>query len=189
MEKGGRLSGRGGRSIGLRGRSRDRAKLTKKEFSLNRMIGTLHKARYTKICLAVVGLFIVNAKLWAGPLHDAVEVGAAMRIEQLILQGEDINEIDERGIWPLLVAVTYGDNRSVELLLKLGADPNLADQYNYTAMHEAAILGYRVVAKTLIKAKANLNIRDISSFTPLGYAKRSGSQEVIELLEAHGAKL
>lgn len=112
-----------------------------------------------------------------------------MRIKQLVSQGEDINEIDNRGIWPLLAAVTYGDNRSVELLLELGANPNLKDQYNYTALHEAASLGYPVVAETLIKAKARLNTRDISSFTPLGYAKRSGNQEVIELLEAHGAKM
>ena len=57
-----------------------------------------------------------------------------MRIEQLIQHGENINEIDERGIWPLLAAVTYGDKQSVELLLKLGADPNLADQYNYSVL-------------------------------------------------------
>jgi ankyrin repeat protein len=75
------------------------------------------------------------------------------------------------------------------LLLKLGAEPNLADQYNYTALHEAAFLGYPKVVEILIKVKADINIRDINSITPLGYAMRSGGQEVIELLEHNGAHL
>jgi len=112
-----------------------------------------------------------------------------LNIKQLILQGADINEIDARGIWPLLAATTYGNAQTVELLIDLGADPNLADQYNYTALHEAATLGYHDVANLLIEARANINIRDINSFTPLGYAKRSGTQAVIDLLESHGAHM
>ena len=152
-------------------------------------VEVLNKTHLLTTGILIAATSIISAGLWAGPLHDAVEVGAINRIEQLVLHGEDINAIDERGIWPLLAATTFGDNKCVELLLKLGADPNLADQYNYTALHEAATLGYREVAETLIKAKAHINPRDISNFTPLGYAKRSGSQEVAELLERHGAHL
>jgi len=54
-------------------------------------------------------------------------------------------------------------------------------------MHEAASLGYHEVTEVLIKAGANINIRDINSLTPLGYARRSGNQEGIELLERYGA--
>jgi ankyrin repeat protein len=56
-------------------------------------------------------------------------------------------------------------------------------------MHEAASLGFSEVVEILIKARADINARDINSFTPLGYARRSGGQEVIELLERYDASL
>lgn len=126
---------------------------------------------------------------WAGKLHFAAEIGDTQRIAQLVRLGADINEIDNRGIWPLLAAVTYDNREAVALLLQLGAEPNLADQYNYTALHEAACLGYREVAEILIEAKADINKRDINGYSPLGYAVRCGHQGVIELLQAHGAIL
>jgi ankyrin repeat protein len=152
------------------------------------MTSALNKTRFTKMFTPLIGLFIFSTNLYAGPLHDAVEVGAVKRIERLILQGEDVNEIDERGIWPLLAACTNGDSRTVTLLLNLGADPNLEDQYHYTALHEVSTLGYREVAEILIKAKANINTRDVSGFTPLGYARYYGHQEVIELLQHFDAR-
>lgn len=167
----------------------DRITMVRLIFPSNLTMTTLIKVSLEKTCFIIAGIFIISTKLWAGPLHDAVEVGSLERIEQLVKQGEDVDEIDERGIWPLLAATTYGDNRSVELLLKLGADPNLADQYNYTPMHEAATLGWHEVVEIFIKAKASINTRDISGFTPLGYAKRSGSQEVIEVLKRYDAHL
>jgi ankyrin repeat protein len=160
---------------------------TPKHSITNMEKSTLTKTDYVKMCLTIAGILLIHTNLWAGPLHDAAEMGSIKRIEQLVQQGEDVNEIDERGIWPLLAACTNGDSRTVVLLLKLGADPNLADQYNYTALHEVSTLGYREVAEILIKARADIDTRDISGFTPLGYARYYGHQEVIELLEHYGA--
>jgi ankyrin repeat protein len=56
-------------------------------------------------------------------------------------------------------------------------------------LHEAASLGYSDIAEILIEAKADINKRDINSITPLGYAMRSGYQEIIDLLENYGAHM
>lgn len=149
----------------------------------------LYKPYPTLSVLLLLISLLLSVDLLAGPLHGAAEIGAIDRIEQLIQQGADVNEIDNRGIWPLLAATTYGNTRSVVVLLKHGANPSQADKYNYTALHEAATLCYPDVAEKLIGARANINVRDINSYTPLGYAQLSGCQEVINLLESHGGHM
>ena len=123
---------------------------------------------------------------WAGALHDAAETGNLSKIEQLATAGADVNEVDSRGIWPLLAAVTDGNTATVALLLKLKANPNQTDQYQYSALHEAASLGHHEVVELLIDAKADINARDINGITPLGYAMRSPSQEAVALLQGVG---
>jgi ankyrin repeat protein len=128
------------------------------------------------------------AGAWAGPLHAAVEAGDLNKVRRLVeQQAADINEIDDRGIWPLLAAATDGNVKMVELLLELQADPNQLDQYQYSALHEAASLGFRDVVEVLIQARAEINIRDINDITPLGYALRSSSMDTANLLQKFGA--
>ena len=140
----------------------------------------------TRWLLAITLLFFFSGS-WAEPLHDAVEAGNLAKVRKLVAASADINQIDDRGIWPLLAAVTDGNTAMVKLLLELKADPNLEDQYHYSALHEAASLGYRDVVEMLIQAKANINARDINGITPLGYAMRSPSEEVVILLQRSGA--
>ncbi len=135
-----------------------------------------------------ITLLLMAVGASAGPLHDAVEAGDQARVKRLVMEeSADINEIDERGIWPLLAAATDGNTAMVELLLKLHADPNRIDQYQYSALHEAASLGYHEVIEILIDAGARVNVRDINSITPLGYALRSSDQTSVELLQSVGA--
>jgi len=148
---------------------------------------TFHKTLYQQLILGLV-LLLCTTGTWAGPLHDAVEMGDLARVKRLVeTQGADVNEIDNRGIWPLLAAATDGNTAMVKLLLQLKANPNRHDQYQYTALHEAASLGFRNVVEILIDAKADINARDINDITPLGYAERSPSLETAELLREYGA--
>lgn len=126
--------------------------------------------------------------VWAGPLHDAAEVGDLAKARQLVeSHSADISEIDHRGIWPLLAAVSDGNIKMVELLLELKADPNQLDQYRYSALHEAASLGFHKVIEILALSHADLNAHDINDITPLGYAMRSQSKEAVEVLQNLGA--
>jgi len=146
-----------------------------------------HRTRFQKLILGLVLLLWVACS-WAGPLHDAVEVGDTARVIHFLeTQSADVNEIDHRGIWPLLAATSDGNVEMVTLLLKFKADPNQHDQYQYSALHEAASLGFRDVMEILIQAKADINARDINGITPLGYAMRSHSQDAVVLLKDSGA--
>lgn len=140
-----------------------------------------------KIIISLVFIFCVSGT-WAGPLHDAVEVGNLAKVRQLVAsKSVDINKIDRRGIWPLLAATSDGNVAMVKLLLVLKADVNLTDQYNYSALHEAATLGFDEVIEILVLANATMNLRDVNSITPLGYAMRSQSMEAVEVLQNLGA--
>lgn len=141
-----------------------------------------------KIIISLVFIFCVTSA-WAGPLHDAVEVGDLTNVRQLLESTSvDINEIDHRGIWPLLAAASDGNADMVKLLLKLKANPNRVDQYNYSALHEAATLGFQQIIKILVLANTDMNTRDVNNITPLGYALRSQSVEAAEMLQSLGAK-
>jgi ankyrin repeat protein len=132
-------------------------------------------------------LSLLPTLAWAGPLHDAVEVGDLNRVRLLVeRESADISEIDHRGIWPLLAAASDGNTAMVKLLLKLHAHPNQLDQYHYSALHEAASLGFRDVVAILIHARADINARDINDITPLGYAVRSSSLATAKLLKDFG---
>lgn len=133
-------------------------------------------------------LLLGTASAWAAPLLDAVETGNTEKVRLLIeKKSEDINQIDNRGIWPLLAAATDGNTAMLKLLLKLKADPNRLDQYQYSALHEAASIGHHNALEILIKAGADINVRDINDITPLGYAMRSPSQASVSLLQSFGA--
>lgn len=142
--------------------------------------------RSPHISILFFGIVLFTSTGWAGALHDAAETGNLTQIQQLVAAGNDVSEVDSRGIWPLLAAVTDGNAATVALLLKLKADPNQMDQYQYSALHEAASLGHHDVVELLIDAKANINARDINGITPLGYAMRSPSQEAVALLQGVG---
>ena len=145
----------------------------------------LHISRWMLAATIFFTIFFSTLS-WAGALHDATETSNLARIKQLVAAGADINEIDDRGIWPLLAAVTDGNLEAIRLLLALHADPNQTDHYQYSALHEAASLGYPAALELLIDANANINARDISSITPLGYALRSSSSEAVALLQRMG---
>jgi ankyrin repeat protein len=141
---------------------------------------------FLKTLVLLTGLLLTPA-LWAGPLQDAAEIGDTVKIRTLVHQGADINQIDDRGIWPLLAATTYDQIDTMKLLLKLGANPNQVDQYAYSALHEAASMGYRDAAEILVDAKADINARDINGLSPMDYALLSGNPDAIEYFQQLGA--
>lgn len=135
-----------------------------------------------------LGGLAFGAMAVAGPLHGAAETGNLQAAQKLIEQSSDVNAVDERGIWPLLGAVHSGNTHMVDLLIRHGANVRQTDAYGYTALHAAAAQAQLAVARRLIAAHADINARDISGFSALTYALRSGSPEMVELLQQHGGK-
>jgi len=98
-----------------------------------------------------------------------------------------------RAARPALItwAAAVGNQAAVELLAELGFDVNAkgrtdvpSDQPWQTALHKAAGDGNLELARTLLRLGADPNIRDERfDSTPLGWARYSSQQALIELLE------
>lgn len=76
-------------------------------------------------------------------LINAVENGDSTTVRVLINNGMDVNDWDEYGTTPLMIAASNGHTDIVRLLLNAGADVNVQSEYGYTALILALCLDAR----------------------------------------------
>ncbi|KGO88644.1 hypothetical protein Q765_01715 [Flavobacterium rivuli WB 3.3-2 = DSM 21788] len=100
---------------------------------------------------------------------------------------ENINQHDEYGNTPLLLAVNYNNNEAVLALLSAGADTEWKDNRGYTALMVACFKGYTKVAKLLIEHGAVVHSVNNNNETALTFATLLGQQELVRLLLIYGA--
>jgi ankyrin repeat protein len=115
-----------------------------------------------------------------------------IRLDELLLARPALAG-EMRAARPALVtwAAACGRPAAVELLVELGFDVNAkgrtdvpSDQPWQTALHAAAGDGDLELARTLLRLGADPNIRDTRfDSTPLGWARYSGQQALVDLLE------
>lgn len=74
-------------------------------------------------------------------LHSAARHNDSETIKKMIAAGADLNERDNNGSTPLILAAMNGHLEIVELLLHLGADKNLKDNSGYNAYYSAMFHG------------------------------------------------
>jgi ankyrin repeat protein len=112
-------------------------------------------------------------------------------IKQLIKEGKDINEKNQFGKTPLMLAIEKHNIGLVKLLLIAGADPNIKDKSGYTAFCKAIFSqGYEQnlnLLKLLIIYKANVNAQTNSGSTPLMISLIDPKIDVVNLLLEAGA--
>ncbi|HUV64301.1 MAG TPA: ankyrin repeat domain-containing protein [Sedimentisphaerales bacterium] len=87
-------------------------------------------------------------------LHQAVRDHDVKQIEQLLAQGEGINEKDWLGYTPLHWAVYFGYPDLVELLISKGADPNIQSDTGRYALEIARAMAYPELEALLRKLGA-----------------------------------
>jgi uncharacterized protein len=110
--------------------------------------------------------------------------------------------VDPRGQTPFLRAALAGDVAAMRLLLEHGADPNIATAAGTTPLMAAAGVGwvsrqtYTESPDSLLEAvkiclaqHADVNAVDSLGFTALHGAANRGSDNIIQLLAANGAKV
>ncbi|MEP3329710.1 ankyrin repeat domain-containing protein [Sedimentitalea sp.] len=112
------------------------------------------------ICLALAA----SASL-SGPISDAAKNGQNAYIDQLVMDGADVNEKDIAT--PLHWAVLHGHDKTVQLLIDLGADPSTNVKMLGTPLHAAIRFGEIRTLNALLSAGANPNVRDLANLTPL----------------------
>lgn len=79
----------------------------------------------------------------------------------------DINEVDERGLTPLMWSSAYGQVPTAALLLKAGAMHSIKGPDGETAIHLAAAGGHTDIIRLLIAAGASVNESDDVRHTKL----------------------
>ncbi|XP_078255352.1 kinase D-interacting substrate of 220 kDa B isoform X4 [Rhinoraja longicauda] len=105
----------------------------------------------------------------------------------LLEKYKDVDERNESGQTPLMLAAEQGNLEIVQELLKKGANCNLEDVDNWTALISASKEGHLEIVSELINFNANLEHRDMGGWTSLMWAAYKGHVEISRLLLEKGA--
>ncbi|XP_069871321.1 kinase D-interacting substrate of 220 kDa isoform X5 [Dipodomys merriami] len=116
-----------------------------------------------------------------------VEEGNIPALKALLEKCKDVDERNECGQTPLMIAAEQGNLEIVKELIKNGANCNLEDLDNWTALISASKEGHIHVVEELLKCGVNLEHRDMGGWTALMWACYKGRTDVVELLLSHGA--
>lgn len=128
------------------------------------------------------------------PLHIAVMAGRPSAVTNALKNGANVDERDNNGMTPLMLAAIFNRSSSAKLLLQAGADPNatLAEDGSTVLMMAAHECFYEVV-EVLLRAGAKINAIDNKGRTALihvAQVDRSYSndwKQTVNLLLRHGA--
>ncbi|XP_051832039.1 kinase D-interacting substrate of 220 kDa isoform X3 [Antechinus flavipes] len=127
------------------------------------------------------------ANLLSDSLLTYVEEENIPGLKAFLEKCKDVDERNECGQTPLMVAAENGNLEIVKELLKNGANCNLEDVDNWTALISAAKEGHLAIVKELLKCNVNLEHKDMGGWTALMWACYKGHTEVVDLLLSKGA--
>lgn len=127
-----------------------------------------------------------------GKAVQAVHAGDFETLEQLILEGANLNDLDVDGRTPLMHAVlgNGADAAMVEFLLQRGADPNVHDRLlGWTALHYAVRDQKAAIVAILLERGAHADEEDVFGDTPLWrcVTDTSPSPAIMKMLIERGA--
>ena len=114
--------------------------------------------------------------------------GDAIKVQEAIMNGTNVNAKDNDGWTALMQAAFYGHTATAELLLQKGAYVNAKDTADMTALMLAAWNGNTATAELLLQKGAYVNAKDNYGRTALMLAAYNGHTATAELLRSHGAK-
>jgi ankyrin repeat protein len=99
----------------------------------------------------------------------------------------DVNQTDDKGYTPLILA-TYNDNFEVaQFLLQHGANTEMKDHSGRTALMGASFKGYEREVKLLLDNGANVRAADSKGLTSIMYAAMFGKISIMRMLRAEEA--
>jgi len=110
------------------------------------------------------------------------------QVNQLLQNNDvDVDETDDDGTTPLIIASYQGRIEMVEALITAGADKDKSDNDGYTPIFWASYNGHLEVVQALIAAGADKDKSDNDGYTPIYGASQYGHLEVVQALLAAGA--
>ena len=110
-----------------------------------------------------------------------------MEVVKKLIQAEDVNEKNERGLTPLHLASAHGHVEVVKRLIQAGGEVNqkcksgwTQDEDGSTPLHEASRNGHVDVITALLSAGADKTIKNEDGSTPYVYAKNQATRNALE---------
>lgn len=93
-------------------------------------------------------------------IHTATLMGNLKAIRQHIKAGSDLNEKDEYGSSPLIIAATFGRTEVARVLIGAGAEVNCVNNDGSTTLHIAAFFCRTEIVELLLDNGADKNLKN-----------------------------
>ncbi len=122
-------------------------------------------------------------------IHYAVKFGLEHSVNQLIVDGADVNIQNNNNTTPLHLAAFNGHKEIVELLIGAGAYINRTNTNGTSPLHFAAYRGHEEIVQLLIDYGAYIDIPNNNWQTPLIWAAYNGHEKIVLALIGAGANL
>jgi len=120
-------------------------------------------------------------------IFDLARTGTVAEVKDLMKQNPDIiNQTNENGFSPLILACYKGNVEVAEFLMDHVKDVNYKSQEG-TALAGLSVKYNKTLAEHLLRKNADPNIADATGTTPLFWAVKFGNKELTELLLKHKA--
>ncbi|MEM6345765.1 MAG: ankyrin repeat domain-containing protein [Bacteroidota bacterium] len=100
-------------------------------------------------------------------IHEAAFLGDLRLLQAHIAAGTDLNQRDDFGATPLIIATTFGKTAIAKQLIEAGVDLNLTGADGGTALHGAAFYCRTEILKVLLSNGADTEIRNQFGATAL----------------------
>ncbi|MDR6459007.1 ankyrin repeat protein [Chryseobacterium vietnamense] len=135
--------------------------------------------------ILLLGLFlgsVLSAQEKAKSIFDIARSGTVPEVQELMKQNPDvINQINENGFSPLILACYRGNTAVADFLIDNVKDVNYKSREG-TALAGLAIKYNKDLVEHLLKKKADPDIADSTGYTPLFWAVKAGNKDLVEQL-------
>ncbi|KQM36528.1 hypothetical protein ASE55_04325 [Chryseobacterium sp. Leaf201] len=144
-----------------------------------------------KKLILIIPLFLMctftMAQEKAKSIFDLARTGTVAEVKDLMKQNPDIiNQTNENGFSPLILACYKGNVEVAEFLMDHVKDVNYKSQEG-TALAGLSVKYNKTLTEHLLRKNADPNIADATGTTPLFWAVKFGNKELTELLLKHKA--
>lgn len=143
-----------------------------------------------KPIILILGLFLsslVSAQEKVKSIFDIARSGTVAEVQELMKQNPDvINQINENGFSPLILACYRGNTAVADFLIDNVKDVNYKSREG-TALAGLAIKYNKDLVEHLLKKKADPDIADATGYTPLFWAVKAGNKDLVQQLLTYKA--
>lgn len=134
------------------------------------------------LVLGIVLSSLLSAQEKAKSIYDIARSGTVAEVKELMKQNPDIiNQINENGFSPLILACYRGNTEVAKYLIDHVKDVNYKSRQG-TALSGLSVKYNKDLVTYLLNKNADPNIADETGSTPLFWAVKFGNKELAELL-------